>query len=244
MREKETRFQEIKDKKVMAEINDFIINISENVEEEDLSYAMYFIENLNDEEQKRININLVFLIGELLKEGYKNKSLRDYLISSYYKSDVWIRREILNAIHKLGEFNDLSDFWYRVLQSALREKDKTIRETALEAVIYLVDLSEKVFKTLLYTVNQASKKEMELINEVFSTHIRTEEKLFSLLDTNQNYKTLNKKGTRILLMSCFESVIQLEPFRKKIRNSEWTEKWRRMFLEEIDIMEKILLKNI
>ncbi|MFO8018733.1 MAG: HEAT repeat domain-containing protein [Promethearchaeia archaeon] len=244
MENNEEWFQKVKENRDPTDINNFIIHLSEEVKKEHLSYVKYLVENLSEKKLKKININLVFLIGELIKEGYGDEQLMDYLFNSYYKSDVWIRREILKSICKIGEAEGLSKIWRPLLQSALRENDMEIRQTAIEAMTYLNILTPKLFKSFLYAINQATQEETEQISDVLSQHIPTNDKLFALLDKNQNYKVLDKKGIRTLLMTFFESVINLEPFRKKVEKAEWEKKGKQKVINEIDVMEKILLQNI
>jgi hypothetical protein len=199
---------------------------------------------LSEEKLKKININLIFLIGEYFHNGYSDSRLKAYLRKSYYKSDVWIRREIIKAVLKLGKSKGITLFWQPILEAALRESDKKIRETAIETIFYLDKLPKGIFKSLLYSINKIKNIDSEIINNIFSKFCPNPDNLFNLLDKNEKYKILNQEGLRLLLMTYFDSVLKLESFHKKIKNSNWTPEAKKRILDEIDMMEKILLSNI
>jgi len=84
---------------------------------------------------------------------------------------------------------------------------------------------------------------LELSTNILRKSIKNENTLVDLLNSFENYKILNKKGIRSILLIYFNSLDSLESFRKLILKSKWDISYKEMFLNEIDDYQRLLLKN-
>jgi len=237
-------FEQVKVSSDPEEINDFLIELGKQPRLEYLSFLEYFIENYNPEIHGQIKINLVYDLGEIGKIKIIDVKFIDYLIKEYYNSDRWIRNEIIVALKKISINTNLSEKFLGLVGRALNEDYAPIKTNALKALSYIDNIPKSLLKNILQILNSSNSELEELSTNILRKSIKNENILVDLLNSFENYKILNKKGIRSIILIYFNSVDSLESFRKLISKSKWDIRNKEMFLNEIDDYQRLLLKNL
>ncbi len=241
------KFENIKKSKDPEEINDFLIELGNNPAAEYLSILDFFIEDFNPEIFNQIKLNLIFNIGEIGKlQGLDNKYL-DFLIKEYYSSDRWIRNEIICTLSKIASQIKLPEKFLEILKYAIIDDYLPIAINAMKTLIYYDDIPNELFKNLFKVLQTSDSDLNDQISKVLLKFIHNENRLFELLNASENYKILNKKAIRALLIIFFSSAISMENldlFKDLLTKSEWESKYKKAFFNEIEVYEKLLLRNI
>ena len=236
-------FEKIKKSNDPEKINDFLIEISKHPRFEYLSLIDYFIGYLAPKIHEQIKINLIYNLGELGKLEKIDIKFIDYLEKEYYNSDRWIRNEIIVAFRKISMNIDLSENVKEVIGRALNENYTPIKTNALKTLSHISNIPKFLLKNILHILNSSNSELEELSTNILRKSIKDENILVDLLDSFENYKILNKKGIRSILLIYFNSLDSLESFRKLILKSKWDISYKEMFLNEIDDYQRLLLKN-
>ncbi len=238
-------FEKIKNNNNPDEINDFLIKIGNNPHLDYLSFLSYFITDIDPDIHEKIKINLVYALGELGKIEEVDDKHIDYLINEYYKSDRWVRNEVIIAFNKISTQLLLAETVIRLIGKSLNEDYTEIKKNALEALLHIDNIPKQVLENVLHILNSENTELENLGSNILKKNIFNEKDLFDLLNTSANYKILKKKGLRVLLIDFFNSLNYLERFKARILKTEdWDDIQKSIFLAEIDIFERILLKNI
>ena len=241
------KFENIKKSKDPEEINDFLIELGNNPAAEYLSILDFFIEDFNPEIFNQIKLNLIFNIGEIGKsQGLDNKYL-DFLIKEYYSSDRWIRNEIICTLSKIASQIKLPEKFLEILKYAIIDDYLPIAINAMKTLIYYDDIPNELFKNLFKVLQTSDSDLNDQISKLLLKFIHNENRLFELLNASENYKILNKKAIRALLIIFFSSAISMENldlFKDLLTKSEWESKYKKAFFNEIEVYEKLLLRNI
>lgn len=239
----EKEFKNVKDSDNPDEINDFLINLGKNPQHNHITFLKYFIEITDPEIHEQIKINLVYDLGEIGKLKTIDVKFIDYLMKEFYNSDRWIRNEIIVAFKKISMNTDLSEEVIQLIGNSLKEDYAPIKTNALKALSYINNIPKSLLKNILYILNSSNSELEELSTNILRKSIKNENILVDLLDSFENYKILNKKGIRSILLIYFNSVDSLESFRNLILDSKWDVSFKEMFLNEIDDYQRLLLKN-
>ncbi|MFX1313627.1 MAG: hypothetical protein ACFFHD_13615 [Promethearchaeota archaeon] len=237
-------FQQIRKSKNPEEINDFLVKISKEPKVEYLNFIDYFINNLEPEILKKIQLNLVFALGQVGKVVELDEKYLIFLSKIYYTSDRWIRREIIEAFHNISKNTTLSDKIIELVGYALNDDYIPIKIEAQKILLSLKGIPNKILKNIFHTLNS---NESEVINnntKIFEKYFIDLNQLFTSLNQSENFKILRPQGIRVLLLICFKSLMKLEAFREKIINSKWSDTSRKLYLKQIETYESILLKNL
>lgn len=240
----ENLFNQIKEIKDAKLINEFLIHLSHNPKQIYLLYLNHFIKNLSNLVLSQVNINIIYLIGEIGKDNLISEKFIDFLIEQYFKSDRWIRNEVLIALEKTSEKNQLSEKVYEVLSQAIHEEYEPLVEKAFILIKNLDQIPENLQASLLRIKFRTQNQELnDLIQDILKMAFNSERQLFIKLSEKKNLEFLDKKYIRTLLTACFESIESVESFRNRILNSNWNEEVKLSFLREIDTFQKILLRK-
>ena len=239
------QFEEIKDSDDSERINDLILELVKAPAIEHLSYIDYFIENSSKSILQNIKINIFYLIGKIGTITTLENKYIIFFLEEYFKSDRWIRNEILGALELIAINLKLPEEANKVLEDALVDDYLSIRINALSILLHYDKLPKLIFKNLIRAINLSSdsqlKKKFSLVIQKF---FYSEKDLFNLLNYDDIYRILNKSTIRTILLIFFKSIINLESFREIIINCEWENNYKEIFLKEIYTFEKILLKSI
>ncbi len=225
-------------------INNFLIEVSRHPEKKDLTKINFLIKDVSKSILEKIKLNLIYFLGEFGKVEKLDKIYLQFLVNSFFNSDRWIRNEILETFNKLSKENELTEEIINILAYALLEDYEPIKYNALNVIKKLSFLPDLILKNLLKILEHSSRELAASIIIIIKFHFENSQALFSMLNSSENYGLLEKNSIRSLLIAYFDSIINLEGFRKKIIDSEWPEKHKTLFYKEIDIYQKILARSI
>jgi len=225
-------------------INDFLIIASKQPNKSLLNYFDFLIVRANKLVLEKVKLNLIFLLGEIGKNEKLDAKYLQFLINSYFNSDRWIRNEIVETFNKLSKENELTDEIVNILAYSLLEDYTPTKHNALNVIKKLEFLPDLIFKNLLKILDYSNVDIVESIMRILKFHFKNDQALFNMLNSSENYNLLEKNSIRALLIAYFDSIINLETFRKKIIETEWPEKHKNLFYNEIDTYQKILAKRV
>lgn len=237
-------FEEIKRAKNPEIINDFLIKLGKDPNEDYLKYIEYFMNNLDAQIFDKVKLNLIFLVGAIGKLTKLDERYLTFLIETYYKSDRWIRNEIIQAIGKLSTNSELSDEVIKLVGYAVNDDYTPIKVNALQVILNLKELPLIIRGHIFQALNSKISELEVFCVKILDKFLPDYNQLVNSLDYSDNYKILKPYTIRTLLMVYFLSPLNLEPFRQKISNSNWEIEYKEIFLKEIDTYEKILLKKL
>ena len=238
------KFDEIKNSNSPDLINDFLIQLCENPKAEHLEYLDYFIKSVDPQIFAKIKLNLVFVFGEI---GNLTALPDDYLkliVEEYYKSDRWVRNEIIQAISKISKKSELNEKTVELLSNALKDEYIPIKISTLNLLLNFKRLPDNILINLIRLMNSKDSEILEGCRKVFDKIPQQADRIFLVLNVIDKYKILKPRGIRTLLLIQFKSIINAESFREMIVNSNWEENYKKNYLKELDTFESILLKNI
>ncbi len=238
------KFEEIKKAKNPEVINDFLMKLSEEPSIEYLNLIQYLIDNLETQTFEKVKLNIIFLLGEIGKLSILDLKYLDFLLEFYYKSDRWVRNEIIQAFGKISKNTKLTDDIFKLIGYAINDDYSPIRVNALKIILDLEYLPHFVQRNLYYIMNLHDSELEPLCVRIFERLLSDYNQLFDSLNNSANYKILNLRAFRVLLFIYFKSPINLETFRQKISKSKWEDDYKENFLKEINMYEKLLLRRL
>lgn len=241
----EKEFKKIKNSDNSNEINDFLIKLGKNPQANQITFLNYFIETIDTNILEKIKINVIYSLGEIGKKEELDDKYIDYLINEYYKSDRWVRNEVIIAFNKISTKVLLAENAIRLIGNSLNEDYTKIKKNALEALLHIDNIPKQVLENVLHILNSTNTELENLGLKLLKKNIFNEKDLYNLLNTSENYKILKKKGIRVLLSDFFNFLNHLEPFKERIlKTDDWDDMQKSIFLTEIEIYERLLLKII
>jgi hypothetical protein len=217
-------------------INDIIIKLSEEPKLFHFEVVDFLLNKLKKEELQKININLIYLLGELGNLTKLKQKYTQYLYESFYISDRWIRSEILKVLEKNIEIVKSDNNIILLISSALKEEYETNNLIALRILLKLDKFPDIIFKSFITVLNKGKSELKGPIGKILEKHFHEEALIFSLLDQNKNYRILKSSGLRLILQSLFPLINRIENFQKLIETSEWETEKKSTFLKEIKII--------
>lgn len=237
-------FRELVKSEDVSLINNYLVEASRHPEKEDLKKINFLIKDASTSVLEKIKLNLIYFLGEFGKIQQLDAIYIQFLVSSYFNSDRWIRNEILETFNKLSKENELTDEIINILAYALLEDYDPTKYNALNVIKKLDFLPDLILKNLLKILEYSSRELVESIIIIIKFHFENSQALFSMLNSSENFTFLEKNSIRSLLVAYFDSIINLEAFRKKIIDSEWPEKHKTLIYNEIDTYQKILARSV
>lgn len=233
----------IKNKNI-EEINDYLIGIGKNPDKINLSDIKEIIEALKGKKIfSRILINMAWLLGEISKYSTLDNEIINILIQSYYKSDRWIRNEIIDAISKITENEKTNISIMKLLGDALFDDYQPIRINSLRALSNYGNLSQEILEKILKLLDSENKTIVQQASFILKKFIGSTDKLYDKLNTKNYYKSLNSQVFRTILLVWFSNINELEIFRNKLNDSDWDIEIKTIFLKEIDTYQRILIRT-
>ena len=221
-------------------INDIVIELSQNPKLIHFKVIDYLLDTLNDEDLAKININIIYLLGELGKITILEQKYIQYLYETFYISDRWIRSEILKVIEKNIDIVKSNTTFIQVISSALKEEYETNTIIALKIILELEKFPAPLFKSFLNILNKAQPKLNEIMAKVIDRYLKDESLIFEFLNQNNNYRILEAHGLRLILQSFFPSISKIENFQSLIESSDWEDKSKSKFHKEIEIIRNLV----
>lgn len=233
----------IKDNINPQEINDILIKLSKNPNEKTLVIVDYFLDSLNATILNKIKLNLIFLLGVIGSVTVLNRKYLNFLVESYFNSDRWVRNEIIQSFLVILQNHEYNNEIYQIIEHALNEDYAPIKKSALNVLMILKELPEKVLLTLLRVLNTNNEEIVEMGLKILKRGVQTGDELFELLNISKGYTILNKSIVRVLILEYFDSISELELFIEKINSSKWEEEYKILCNTEINSFQRILKKN-
>jgi len=239
--------QNIIESKNPDEINEWLIEIGKQPEEIKISEIKQVIKKKSAESIfPKILLNLAWILGEISDKAPLDDDLIELLIEKFYKSDRWVRNEIIKTFQKFSNNYSNQEFFMEsilnLLGNAIFDDYQPIALNSLKALLNYSDLPSqiiaKIFKLL-------KKEDKEISNQavlILRKFINSEESLVEFLNEHQIYIDLNPKAIRNILLGWFQNIIRLESFRDAILNAKWQKDKKDLFLKEIDVYQKILIR--
>ena len=237
-------FEKIKESDNTEILNNFLIELSKSPNAEFLQFLKYFIGNLSSQALEKIKLNLIFVLGEIGSLDPLEKEYITFLQETYFKSDRWVRNEVIQALEKISHNTSIDEDIIILIGNALNDEYPLIKLSALSALSNLRSLPHSVLRNLFLIMNSKQSELLEGCRKVFRKISLRPQELFDALDDSENYKILNPKGIRSLLLIQFNLIINLEQFKELIMNSGWDPEYKDNFLREIETFERILIKNM
>ena len=244
MKNFEETFLRIKNSEDSEAINDFLIELGNNPREEYLSYLDYFMKECQPSLVKNIKINLIYVLGQIGKYTKVTDDYIDYLYEEYFKSDRWVRNEILQALDSIAIHTKLPEKCQKAIELALVDDYLPIKTNALSFVLHLDSLPNAVMSKLIGILSSSEPKLLDSLSKVFDKYSINDNQLFEIINQDNHFMRMDKQSIRRLFIVYFKSVLDLESFRKLIIDSSWSNKHKELFLKELYTFEKILLKNL
>jgi len=237
-------FDNIKESNNPVIINDFIIKLSENPNIDNLIYLEYFIETLETQTFDKIKLNLIFLLGEIGNLSTLDFKFLNFLLETYYKSDRWVRNEIIQAFGKILSNTNLLEDIIKLIGNAINDDYSPISISALKALLKLKEIPSFVRRNIFLALNKKNAEVEAGCVKILEKFLPSFHQLFKSLDYSKNYQLLKPKAIKTILLIYFRFPLDLESFRQLISNTDWEGEYKEIYLKEIDTYEKILLKRI
>jgi hypothetical protein len=233
----------IQDNTNLQEINDILIELSKNPNEKTLVIVDYFLDSLNATILNKIKLNLIFLLGAIGSVTVLNRKYLNFLVESYFNSDRWVRNEVLQSFLVILQNHEYNNEIYQIIERALNEDYSPIKKSALNILMILEELPEKVVLTLLRVLDTNNDEILEMGLKILKRSVQTGDALFELLNISKGYAILNKFIVRVLILEYFDSISELESFVEKIDSSKWEEEYKILCKTEINSFQRILRKK-
>lgn len=226
-------------------INDFLIALKDKPMEDIFSIIDYIL-NIEDQEiLSKILLNLTYLLGELGKNYNLDEKYINFLHQQYFRSDRWVRKEILETLKKMLQFNNkVSKKIEEIIYNGLSEEYIPSKIIAIEILDLMGKIPSYFYPRIIKLLDSANQKVLESLEKIVKKYFKNDEELLQILNDDENYKLLNKNSIRIILITLFQSIESLEKFKSKIFETNWSRKYKELILNEIRVYEKILRSHL
>ena len=193
---------------------------------------------------KNITINLVYVLGEIGEIVPLEKQNLEFLEDTYYKSDRWIRNEIIQALSKASKKSRLPNKLIRLIGFSLNDDYDLIKINSLKAILNFNQISDFILKNVIKMLELKNSEIIDYCSMIIKKSFKNPKQLYDFLNQTQAYKEVKKDTLRNLLIISCNSILHLESFREAISKSGWEKEIKENYMNEIDTYEKILLKNL
>ncbi len=224
-------------------INEILIELSRKPKSTYFKAVDYLLKNVSKENLRRININLVYLLGELGILIPLNQKYITFLFDTFYNSDRWVRSEILTSLEKnVDAIKDIDKF-LPLLSAAMNEEYENNVINALKVLLNLKEIPLTLFKSFLAVLNKDVPNFKEYLDKILKKYLNDESIIFNLLDEDNNYLMLKPHGFRLILQSFLPIAEKINKFQALIKNSDWEPSQKFMFLKEINIVKNLIKRT-
>ncbi|MHA1191314.1 MAG: hypothetical protein ACTSP9_03340 [Promethearchaeota archaeon] len=222
------------------DINEFLIEASKTPNLKNLIDIDYLITNSQDSFLYHFTINLVFLLGEIGKNHFLSDNYINFLIKTYFKSDRWIRNEILLAFSKSIRIDELFKNILDVIEFALVDDYDPITISALTIVHYTKKIPERFFPKIIKNIESKNPKIVQKSIKALKKHMKSTNVLYEILLKENTINLYSKQILRSLLLTFFKEVNLVEEFKEKIMNSDLDLAKKESLISEIKTYQRIL----
>jgi hypothetical protein len=224
-------------------LNDLLIEWSNNPKDDYLKFieALIYLKDLHI--QNKLIINLVFLLGQIGQKIPIDSIFIEFLEESYYKSDKWVRAEILNALSIIRNV-PLSSKLTQIVHYALGEEHPQSVLKALDLLSTIGTVSNEFDASLIKLINNPHPNVHLQCLKVLSRKVHSEGELFLLLNQENNYNYVQKIAFRSLIIQFCTQIVDAVRFKDRVMNANWNSEKKEEFLSELEIYIKILEKSL
>lgn len=225
----------------LDELNDQILNLAKNPSTNNLQIIISLIKKIPQELTEKVILNLVYAIGEIGKSNEIPSDIIKFLNNFYYKSDQWVRKEIIESLGKIGKGQDLDENLIQLFYNSLKDDYVELRLKALEILA-----TNKKYQSIKYAyilisfLDSQNLAIKENASKILKMLIKEENTLVEIL-TNSKLK-LNKFHIRNLVVLFSDSVFKLYKLKEALDNSNLSEEIKGKFFSEIETIIKIISK--
>jgi len=221
-------------------INEFLIEASKTPHLKNLIDIDYLIASSQDSLLHHFAINLIFLLGEIGKNHFLSHEYIKFLIETYFKSDRWIRNEIILTFSKSIRIDDLFKKILDVIEFALVDDYEPIKISALKVIDLTKKIPERIFPKIIKNLESKNPKIVQKSVKVLKKHIESTDVLYEILLKNNTINLYSKQILRSLLLAFFNEVHLVEEFREKIMKSDLDLAKKESLISEIKTYQRIL----
>lgn len=221
-------------------INEFLIKASKTPHLQNILDIDYLIKNSQDSLLSQYVINLIYLLGEIGKNHSLNDKHRKFLIETYFKSDRWIRNEILIAFSKSIRIDEFFEKILNTLEFALADDYNPIKNNALLILQRTKTIPERLFPKIIKNLESKNQEIVQEVIKVLKLHLETINILYGILFNRDNVNLISKPILRNLLVSFFNDPELIEELNAKIKTSELNLAEREMINSELKTFKRIL----
>jgi len=200
----------------------------------------YLIASSQDSLLHHFAINLIFLLGEIGKNHFLSHEYIKFLIETYFKSDRWIRNEIILTFSKSIRIDDLFKKILDVIEFALVDDYEPIKISALKVIDLTKKIPERIFPKIIKNLESKNPKIVQKSVKVLKKHIESTDVLYEILLKNNTINLYSKQILRSLLLAFFNEVHLVEEFREKIMKSDLDLAKKESLISEIKTYQRIL----
>ncbi|MFX0042296.1 MAG: hypothetical protein ACFE8L_05235 [Candidatus Hodarchaeota archaeon] len=237
-------FKEAIKSKNSEKINNFLIELSKDPKKEYLTFLSYFIDNVNLPLFEKTRLNLIFVLGEIGEKIQMDEKYLKFLEEIYYKSDRWVRNEIIQAIDKISRKSELPEHYLQLIRFSLTDDYEPVVINSLNVLLGLKNLPNHILKNVIQILKSKNSEIIQKCSLILQRFVHDSNQLFYLLNDSNMYRSIKKNTIRTLLLAYFKSVINLEPLKNKIETANWDRDSKEIYIKEIETFERILLKNL
>lgn len=224
-------------------VNDYLIELGKNPDEMVLQKIRDIIFLSQKKENfKRIEINLIWLLGELSLHFIIEDDLIEFIINEYYNSDRWIRNEIIIALENIFKEREISNKVIDLLLKALSETYDPIVSNACSFLLNIKIIPKSILQKLIVILKSDNIKLRDQSISVLKTQFNKVKDIFEMLNQQETYNLLDNTSVRAIIQAFLDDLFRLEEFRKLLVNSSWEPNIKQQILSEIDTYQKILIK--
>jgi len=225
-------------------INEYLIEISKSPQLKNLLDVEYLINNSPDSFLYHFVINLIYLLGEISRNHFLSDYYIKFLIETFFKSDRWIRKEILSNFLKSIRIDDLFQKISDVIEFALVDDYEPIIFDALMLTYHAKKIPDRFYPKIIKNLDSKNSKIVQESIKVLKKYVKSTDMLYEILLKENSINLYRKPILRSLLMIFFDEVHQVEEFKVKIMNSDLDLATKRSVISEINIYRSILQKRI
>lgn len=220
-------------------IDDIILNIADNPSPDVIDLILSIFNELSYDEISIFLLNLIFVIGEVGKSTEIPEEILHKLNEVYFKSDRWIRAEVVEALGKISMIRELKEKDLDVIFISLSDEYEGLQIKALEILIkkpeYVSNKNADRLITLLKSSNSIiSDKAYKILKSI----IHSESELITVI--NDSKVKLSKKILRKLITLFSSSIRNLIDLKFTIVNSAITSELKDLIFSEIETLIKIM----
>ncbi|MBY9004567.1 MAG: hypothetical protein KGD73_11385 [Candidatus Lokiarchaeota archaeon] len=225
-------------------INEFLIEASKTPHLKNLIDIDYLITNSPNSLLNHFAINLIFLLGEISKNHFLSDYYIEFMTETYFKSDRWIRSEILFAFSKSIRNDDLFKKISEIIEFALTDDYDPIRINALTIINNTRNIPRRYFPRMIKNLESKNPKISEKSIEALKKHVVSIDILYEILLDDNAINLYNKQILRSIMLTFFTEVHLVEDFKKIIMNSDLDLAKKELVNSEIKTYKRILQQSI